>query len=172
MSLISMPLVVVNIGAEMIYVLDQRLKAQCIAEDKAFKVLDEVVCTWFDNQFIEELFKPQEIYSLTSVRQIFERLAHSSIMRLSTASMDKLYDLMVMGLKYQLLCCCQTSELLQVTLLHLSTVKQLLRSALAKHAVDVVEARVRSLYDSLPQGQWALLRQTLAGFLLGKRVKV
>lgn len=29
-------------------------------------------------------------------------------------SMDKLYDLMVMGLKYQLLCCCQTSELLQV----------------------------------------------------------
>ena len=62
--------------------------------------------------------------------------------------------------------------MLQVTLLHLSTVKQLLRSALAKHAVDVVEARVRSLYDSLPQGQWALLRQTLAGFLLGKRVKV
>ncbi len=48
-------------------------------------MLDEVVCTWFDNQFIEELFKPQEIYSLTSVRQIFERLAHSSIMRLSTA---------------------------------------------------------------------------------------
>ena len=48
-------------------------------------MLDEVVCTWFDNQFIEELFKPQEIYSLASVRQIFERLAHSSIMRLSTA---------------------------------------------------------------------------------------
>ena len=65
-----------------------------------------------------------------------------------------------------------SSLLLQVTLLHLSTVKQLLQSALAKHAVDVVEARVHSLYDSLPQGQWALLRQTLAGFLLGKRVKV
>ena len=65
-----------------------------------------------------------------------------------------------------------SSLMLQVTLLHLSTVKQLLRSALAKHAVDVVEARVHSLYDSLPQGQWALLRQTLAGFLLGKRVKV
>ena len=48
-------------------------------------MLDEVVSTWFDNQFIEELFKPQEIYSLASVRQIFERLAHSSIMRLSTA---------------------------------------------------------------------------------------
>ena len=30
-------------------------------------------------------------------------------------SMDKLYDLMVMGLKYQLLCCRQTSELLQVS---------------------------------------------------------
>ena len=65
-----------------------------------------------------------------------------------------------------------SSLVVQVTLLHLSTVKQLLQSALAEHAVDVVEARVHSLYDSLPQGQWALLRQTLAGFLLGKRVKV
>lgn len=64
---------------------DQRLKAQCISDDKASKVLEDVVRTWCDNAFIEELFKPQEAYSILNVRQIFERLAHSSIMRLSTA---------------------------------------------------------------------------------------
>lgn len=83
MSLMTMPLVVVNLGAEMVYILDQRLKAQCIAEDKSRMVLNDVVRTWFDNRFIEELFKPQQLYSLTATRQIFERLALSSIMRLN-----------------------------------------------------------------------------------------
>ena len=43
----------------------------------------------FSGRFIEELFKPQEIYSNESTRQIFDRLAHSSIMRLNESSMDK-----------------------------------------------------------------------------------
>ncbi len=83
MSLIALPFVIVNLGAEMVYILDQRLKAQCIAEDKSRLVLNDVVRTWFDDKFIAELFKPQQLYSLPATRQIFERLAHSSIMRLN-----------------------------------------------------------------------------------------
>lgn len=133
-----MPLLVVNLGAEMVYILHQRLKAQCIAEDKAHMVLNDVVRTWFDNSFIEELFKPQELYSLTATREIFGRLAHSSIMRLNQSryaaccrrntrkrlhpilktaplcSMEKLFDLMVTGIKYQTLCSQQAQDILQV----------------------------------------------------------
>ena len=43
----------------------------------------------FTRDFIAELFKPQELYSSASARQIFDKLAHSSIMRLSTSSMNK-----------------------------------------------------------------------------------
>ena len=43
----------------------------------------------FTPDFIAELFKPQELYSSASARQIFDKLAHSSIMRLSTSSMNK-----------------------------------------------------------------------------------
>lgn len=82
---IAMPLVIVNLGAEMIYILDQRLKAQCIAEDKSRQVLNDVVRTWFDNKFVEALFKPQQLYSLAATREVFERLAHSSIMRLNSS---------------------------------------------------------------------------------------
>jgi hypothetical protein len=57
----------------------------------------------FSNVFIEELFKPQEIYSVNSTKQIFEKIAHSSIMRLNKNSMDKLFDLMIMAFKYQIL---------------------------------------------------------------------
>ena len=37
------------------------------------------------------------------MRTLYDKLAHSSIMRLNTNSMDKLYDLMTMAVKYQLL---------------------------------------------------------------------
>ena len=81
--MLAMPLVIINLGAEMVYILDQRLRAQCIADDKSRMVLNDVVRTWCDNGFIAELFKPQQLYSLPATRQIFERLAHSSIMRLN-----------------------------------------------------------------------------------------
>lgn len=78
-----MPLIVVNMGAEMLYILEQRLKAQNIPADKSCKVLNDVVRTMFDKSYVDKLFTPQELYSVSSTRKIFDRLAHSSIMRLS-----------------------------------------------------------------------------------------
>ena len=98
-SLMCLPVVVCNLGSEMIYILEQRLRAQSITSEKSVKVLHDVVKSMFDPTFVSELFKPQEVYSQRATRQIFDKLAHSSIMRLSESSMDKLYDLMTMGME-------------------------------------------------------------------------
>lgn len=47
------------------------------------QVMHDVLRSLFETKFVEELFKPQEIYPVTLTRKIFEKLAHSSIMRLS-----------------------------------------------------------------------------------------
>ena len=47
----------------------------------------------FNKRFMEELFKPQELYSKKAMRTVFDRLAHASIMRLNSASMDKVGSL-------------------------------------------------------------------------------
>lgn len=60
----------------------------------------------------------------------------------------------------------------QVTLLHLHSVKKFLTESQVRHAVDVVEARVLSLYEQLTLGQWRLMRQTLCSFFQDRRVKV
>ena len=52
-------------------------------------VLDDILGLMCTSRFIEELFRPQPIYSAQSLRTIFYRLAHSSIMRLNKQSMDK-----------------------------------------------------------------------------------
>lgn len=67
----------------MIYILEQRLKAQSIPADKSCKVLNDVIRTMFDPEYVDKLFAPQDMYTVSQTRKIFDRLAHSSIMRLS-----------------------------------------------------------------------------------------
>lgn len=55
-------------------------------------VITDIVSTMFNPRFVEELFKPQELYSKKAMRSIFEKLTHASIMRLNAASMDKVSD--------------------------------------------------------------------------------
>lgn len=60
--------------------------------------MNDIITTMFNKKFLEELFKPQELYSKKALRTVFDRLAHASIMRLNQASMDKvsqLFDVLV-----------------------------------------------------------------------------
>eukprot|EP00775_Hariotina_reticulata_P005653 gene5653-5892_t len=167
MSLLGMPWAVVNLGCEMIYILDQRLKAQGIPQDKCAQVLQDIVSCLFDQTFVrDKLFVPQDMYSPQSTRKIFDRLAHSSIMRLSESSMDKLFDLMVMGAKYQLVCSARLDDLIQVMLRHLGTARAILTSAMAgcSHAGAVKTNTI----DLISQAEQATIKM----FFQDKRVKV
>ncbi len=43
----------------------------------------------FDARCVKELFRPQQAFSKKSLRTVFDRLAHASIMKLNTTAMDK-----------------------------------------------------------------------------------
>ncbi|CAF4385508.1 unnamed protein product [Adineta steineri] len=89
MSLKAFPIIFFNMGGEMIYILEQRLSAQEIIDQKSVKVVNDVVSAMFETKFLEQILRPQELYPNKYVKHIFEKLAHSSIMRLNEASMDK-----------------------------------------------------------------------------------
>ncbi len=52
-------------------------------------MVNDIVSAMFHSKFVEEICRPQELYPKRAVKQIFEKLAHSSIMRLNESSMDK-----------------------------------------------------------------------------------
>merc|ERR1711939_128671 len=172
MALWGMPLLLINMGGEMIYILDQRLHAQNVPVEKSFKVLDDVVRTMFNPKFVAELFKPQDIYSPASMRQVFDRLAHSSIMRLSEASMDKLYDLMMMGFKYQILCVSNPQEVVFVTLNHLQSIRGIVRSEAVIAIIDDTIRQVKETYGRFSLGDFCQLRHVLVTFFQDRHVKV
>jgi hypothetical protein len=166
----AMPFLVVNYGAEMIFILDQRLQAQNISPEKSSKVLHDVIKAMFSPTFVDELLRPQPLYTPALTKEIFDRLAHSSIMRLSENSMDKLYDLMTMGCKYQYVTIRHPYELVEVTLNHLENVRASLTSD--SEYLKGVESRMHTLMASLTVGTLADCRLALLNFFQSKRVKV
>mmetsp|Transcript_25661 Transcript_25661/g.43035 ORF Transcript_25661/g.43035 Transcript_25661/m.43035 type:complete len:463 (-) Transcript_25661:102-1490(-) len=168
----AMPIIVLNMGGEMIYILNQRLQAQNIPIEKSRKVLGDVIRTMYTPMFLEELFKPQEVYTMASTKQIFDKLAHSSIMRLNKTSMDKLFDLMTMGVKYQLLACKSPHQYLQVTLNHLDTLQDMVKTEGVNDLIQEAVSNAIELYSTMSNGNWQLLEQTLMQFFQGKKIKV
>lgn len=82
----------------------------------------------FNQRFLEELFKPQEVYNKEALKSVFSDLAHASIMRLNEESMGKLYDLMRMVFKYQVFTATQPRDLLLITLNHMDMIRSLVSS--------------------------------------------
>ncbi|XP_041963079.1 protein OSCP1 isoform X2 [Alosa sapidissima] len=184
MSSRTLPLLFINLGGEMLYILDQRLRAQNIPADKAKKadawleedrrqVMNDIITTMFNKKFLEELFKPQELYSKKALRTVFDRLAHASIMRLNQASMDKLYDLMTMAFKYQVLLCPRPKDILLVSFNHMDAIKDFVRdtpSILSQ--VDETFRQLIEIYTPLSAGELQLIRQTLLIFFQDMHIRV
>ena len=178
-SLYCMPLILVNLGGEMVYILHQRLQAQNVPVDKEKRVLREVISAMYSDVFVSELFKPQDTYTVASTKQIFDKLAHSSLMRLNKSSMDKLYDLMSMSFKHQVLGCTQPREILQASLIHLEALRNIIGNESSEVPLmcllDEATLRMKTLYGKggacSTEAHFMNLRQALMQFVQDKKVK-
>ncbi|XP_055013560.1 protein OSCP1-like [Boleophthalmus pectinirostris] len=183
MSTRALPLVFINLGGEMLYILDQRLQSSNTTEDGSEKglwtegdrrrVLNDIVGTLFSKAFLDELFKPQQLYSHRTMKTVLSRLAQGSIMRLNPASMDRLYELMVMGLKYQVWLCPRPKDLLLISYNHLDSTKKLVQDTpTILNQVHEAHRRVIEAYTSLSPGELQLLRHTLLNFFEDFHIRV
>ncbi|KAJ4928367.1 hypothetical protein JOQ06_016159 [Pogonophryne albipinna] len=183
MSMRTLPLVFINLGGEMLYILDQRLQALNTSEDNSEKgvwsendrkrVMNGIVGAMFSKDFMDELLKPQQLYSHRTLKTVLTRIAHASIMRLNPASMDRLYELMVMAFKYQIFLCPRPKDLLLITYNHIDTIRELVKDTpVVVNQVDETHRKIIEVYSSLPEGEFQLLRQTLLIFFQDMHVRV
>lgn len=85
----SFPILYFNMAGEMIYIIDQRLQAQNIELTKSSRVMNDIILSVFNSKLISEVFKPHSAITFFVLKTIFEKLVHSSIMRLNEQSMNK-----------------------------------------------------------------------------------
>ena len=114
MSLCTLPIMFFNLGGEMLYILDQRLRSQKVGKAKSAKgiiqqsfrylcsymcrhgvpylttpVMRDIVGQMLDPRCVKEIFRPQKVLTKKSLRTVFDRLAHASIMKLNSSAMEK-----------------------------------------------------------------------------------
>uniref|UniRef100_A0A3B4F0Y3 Protein OSCP1-like n=1 Tax=Pundamilia nyererei TaxID=303518 RepID=A0A3B4F0Y3_9CICH len=127
----------------------------------------------FSKAFMDELLKPQQLYSHRTMKTVLTRLAHASIMRLNPASMDRLYELMVMAFKYQVFLCLRPKDLLLISYNHMDTIREFVKDTpMAVNQVDETHRKIIEAYSSLSEGELQLLRQTLLTFFQDMHVRV
>ena len=167
-----------NLGGEMVYILSSRLKAQKIDADKSIKVIREVVSALFHNRLMQEFKKPNIVAKHERVRQTFECIVHSSIMKLNASSMSKLFELMLMTFKFQIVRTRYPEEIYKLTLNHLESIREILITLDMKgnkniiETVDNVIKDFKSEYGRLLTYDFIILKSTLLRFLQGKNIKV
>ena len=95
---------------------------------------------------------------MNATKAIFKKLAHSSIMKLNDTSMQKLFDLMVMGLKYQMQLTVQPEELFHITTKHLETMRVLVEGAEAENFVKSTKKRFETMCSEFTAYEWTIVR--------------
>jgi hypothetical protein len=172
-SLRAWPFLIFNLSGEMLYILDQRLRAQSVQADRANKVREDIVLKLVEDSFLKSVFNPQKLSSYEDCKNLFQGLAHSSILKLNPTSMGKLFDLMVMGVKMQTLCIKYPDELYKVALNHLNVMSALVNGSHAGHLMQtkLMQTFNEHFYSYRPY-QFAQIRRTLLDFFLDNNTRV
>jgi hypothetical protein len=85
------------------YILRQRIYA-CIDKSMHLKsAMTQIYNQFSAQEFIEQITQENVLYSAKSMKTIIERLILASALRINSEGVDKLYELIIMNFKYQLL---------------------------------------------------------------------
>ncbi|XP_073961334.1 organic solute carrier partner 1 [Choristoneura fumiferana] len=160
MSHFATPCIVVNLGCEMIYVIEQRLKAQNIPAEKSERVLTEVVTVLLHPTLLEELFIPQPVATHAVVKQLLQDISATSIMKLDDYSMSKLWDLMTMIYKWQL-AVATNQNIFDITLRHLKGVATIMPKNFPKCIVEHTMRKFEALAQRFTDDDYKCLNNTL-----------
>jgi hypothetical protein len=90
-----------------------------------FIVMNEVIGAFLDPKQLQLIFDGKLHMHVHSLRTILERVVLSSIMKLDANSMNKLFDLMIMMVKYQLDTATGPREVILLTLNHIDAVRSM-----------------------------------------------
>ena len=145
---------------------------------------------------MNEIFRKQKLLSVNVLRQMFEKLAHSSIMKLNEQSMNKvslthspyasdimthmnlmnlilkLFDLMLMVTKYQIVACNTPIDLIQITLNHLNSMTQMARLEKSLQLIEATKERFLETYSKMKLAHLQHIRYTILTFLQDVKTRV
>uniref|UniRef100_A0A182ME13 Uncharacterized protein n=1 Tax=Anopheles culicifacies TaxID=139723 RepID=A0A182ME13_9DIPT len=168
-------LIILNLGCEMLYVIDQRLKAQSIPLDKSAQVLREITEVLLDPKFLHYIATAyqQSMLTVQQCRVLLTDIACCSLMRLDISSMDKLWDLMVMIFKWQMFITNKNAQmLLDLTFRHLDGIGRLIPEMRKQILIDNVKKSLLELWEPLCEDEHTIVHRKVYKWLKPYNTKI
>ncbi|XP_068913817.1 protein OSCP1 isoform X1 [Tenebrio molitor] len=132
-------------------------------------ILDEIISVLVSKQLMTELMKPQATYSHDAVRDIIEDVTQSSMMRLDSTSMNKLWDLITMVFKWQVTI---SEDVIAITLRHLYEIENYVTNPETQLQLHKVQNLVENFNKILSAKEKKELRDDILYWLKDSNVRV
>lgn len=129
MKEITNALNLINIGCEMIYVINHRLGSLDIEGGKAKKTLEDITKTLFSKRIEDLIYTKRSLFTLEGIKNSLDKVCHCSIITLDSVSFSKLFEMIVMAFKRQLLLSPNSFAIYHITKNHISGVNKIINDS-------------------------------------------
>ncbi|XP_055384987.1 protein OSCP1 [Condylostylus longicornis] len=165
----------VNLGCEMLYVIDQRLKAQEVETDKSIQVINDITNVLLNPKYIQKLLNVNNEHSLinqSNFKKILYETACCSLMRLEEPSMSKLWDLMLMVFKWQISISPHSQHLIDVTFRHLDGISMFYPDVQKTVLIDYTKDIILDYWNSIEETKQTCIFNTTKEWLSNMNTKI
>lgn len=104
--------------------------------------MDDVTAALFNSKILSLIFEESPMIGIPQLRATLESVALSSIMKLDKSSMDKLFDLMIMMVKYQLKAATGPREVILITLNHTDAMRDMVNDVNVQKGVSMIHQMI------------------------------
>jgi len=178
-SRLAVPFLVTNMGCELVFIVDHRLRdlpESTVPLKKRDEILDDIIRAVFNDALMENVFAEQQLYSMETFRKLLFAMAQSPSMRISQENFDKLFRIMCMTTKAQVMRWEGIEDLHKYYETHLREITQLVDIRIgegeASRMIDFVRNCAKEFYADLSQGEYFRLRGTILNFFREIRTPV
>lgn len=104
--------------------------------------MDDVTAALLNPKLLSPIFEESPMIGVPQLRATLESVTLSSIMKLDKSSMDKLFDLMIMMVKYQLKAATGPREVILIILNHIDAMRDMVSDVNVQKCVSMVHQMI------------------------------
>ena len=165
----SNAIMVCNLGCEMIYVLHHRLQNLKVDYPKIQKTIIDISKTLFSEKVVKKLFEPKPLLGLEYIKSLLFQICHCSIITLDITSFTKLFDMILIGIKKQILTSPNIQGIYHITMNHLNNISKITKDP---SQLTTITKDFNKVFGDMTNYDFYMIRSFMLNALNPKTVKV
>ncbi|CAD8121535.1 unnamed protein product [Paramecium sonneborni] len=165
-------LILLNLSGDVLYIIEQRLRAQGIDKEKGLIVLNDLALKIYTYPNLQKIFTPSKTLTVNEIFTLIDQIVHCSIMKLNEDSLSKLFDLIIMTLKAYLMKSNSPYEIYLCTIKHFDVIQEIGINDQAIQALLQCKQTFIDKYSKLTSFDYMMIRGEIMKLLTGKFTRV